>query len=285
MSERIGIIQGRLSPPLGESLQAFPVDTWEEEFPKVNSCGFDAMEWIFEVGGYRGNPIWTEEGIQRIRELSHQYGVDVPSICADYFMKRPLFRVSVQEKKEAVRTLKRLIRQGALLRIQRILLPVLEEAEIRTEEEFRELVISMKECFVVAEDFGIELAIESNLESERYISLMKELDHPLAKIYYDVGNRVAMGYDIQKDVRQLGRWISGVHIKDRKRSGPSVPFGEGDVDFPGFFRALREINFQGFYILQGARKGNEVETAKRYLEFVRGHLKEKRHEEHSYGIR
>lgn len=281
MTEKIGIIQGRLSPPAGKRLQAFPVGRWEEEFPKAHSCGLDAIEWIFEYDGYRENPLWKNEGIERILELSKTHAIEVPSICADYFMKRMFFRTSVSEKRETLEILKELVRRAALLGIRRLLLPVLEEAEISNDAEEHELVTALRECFPIAENFGMELAIESNLEVERYRSLMEALGHPLAKIYYDIGNRAAMGYPLKEEIRELGRWISGVHVKDRKRSGPSVPLGEGDADFADCFRTLHEIGFQGPYILQTARRGDEIENAKRSLSFVKRYLdvKEQLYEE------
>ncbi|MFH1857765.1 MAG: sugar phosphate isomerase/epimerase, partial [Candidatus Omnitrophota bacterium] len=59
MKPLIGIIQGRLSPPVKGRIQAFPKDTWEKEFSLSQICGFDAIEWIFECEAYQKNPIWT----------------------------------------------------------------------------------------------------------------------------------------------------------------------------------------------------------------------------------
>ncbi|MBI4436399.1 MAG: sugar phosphate isomerase/epimerase [Candidatus Omnitrophica bacterium] len=282
MSPKIGIVQGRLSPPMDGKVQAFPSQTWEKEFPMAQRCGFDAIEWVFEDTGAFDNPIWTDEGAERIQRFSREYHIEIPSVCADYFMKHMFFRTSPSEQAESIRTLLRLIEQGARLGIRRILLPVLEEAEIETETDREQLIACLKECLGRANDFGIELAIESNLEADRYRSLIEALAHPLAKIYYDVGNRTAMGYEMRQDIRVLSPWISGVHIKDRKRFGPSVPLGTGDADFLTCFRTLREGGFEGPYILQGARAGEETETARHYLEFVKGYFQEELHEQNSH---
>jgi len=268
MKVKIGIMQGRLTPPIGGKIQAFPVHRWKEEFPTAHACGFEAIEWIFEDHDDE-NPIWTEEGLEEILEISQKHQIEIPSLCADYFMKHPFFRTSSREKIDAIHTLQRLMLQCATLGIRRILLPVLEEAEIETESEQREFVTSLKECLPMADEFKIELAVESNLEAERYRSLMETLNHPFVKIYYDIGNRTAMGYSLEDEIRKLGQWISGAHVKDRKRSGPTVPLGTGDVNFRSCFQALHDVGFRGPYILQAARQGDPVEDARRYLEFVR----------------
>ena len=46
---KIGIMQGRLSEPQGEKIQAFPITSWQQEFKKASSCGFDVIEWIFDT--------------------------------------------------------------------------------------------------------------------------------------------------------------------------------------------------------------------------------------------
>ena len=43
----IGIMQGRLSPPLNGMIQSFPKDTWRDEFNIASEVGFDAIEIIF----------------------------------------------------------------------------------------------------------------------------------------------------------------------------------------------------------------------------------------------
>src|SRR5262249_18789721 len=91
MTNPIGIVQGRLSPPVPGRLQAFPSRTWREEFGRARTCGFSSLEWVFEADNYEQNPIWTQEGVVAIRRQIDETGVRVDSICADYFMTHPLF--------------------------------------------------------------------------------------------------------------------------------------------------------------------------------------------------
>ena len=43
----IGIVLGRLSPPVAGRLQAFPWASWAEEFGLARACGFATLEWVF----------------------------------------------------------------------------------------------------------------------------------------------------------------------------------------------------------------------------------------------
>ena len=67
-----------------------------------------------------------------------------------------------------------------------------------------------------------------------------------------------------------GKYIDNVHVKDRIYNGSTVFFGKGDADFKTVFKKLKEINYKGNFILQGARskKNQHVLTVKRYKSFV-----------------
>src|SRR5947207_15278679 len=98
---RIGIMQGRLLPPERGRIQSFPSGRWAEEFPLATSVPLDSIEWIYEVQGAAENPIATAHGIDRLDELTSEYGVAVRSVCADYFMDRPFLRVTEADRDDS----------------------------------------------------------------------------------------------------------------------------------------------------------------------------------------
>src|SRR5689334_5717466 len=89
----LGIMQGRLSSPVGDRIQAFPQRTWQNEFVIARQIGITAIEWIAE-SPLLSNPIWSPEGIDEIRRCRTASGVQVHFICADYFMESPFVRMS-----------------------------------------------------------------------------------------------------------------------------------------------------------------------------------------------
>jgi len=87
---KIGIMNGRLSPPIDNHIQSFPVNSWRNEFQRACDCGFDSIEWVFDLNP---NPILHNDGIEEIRSLSKKYDVKVTAVCADYFMQKMLFNI------------------------------------------------------------------------------------------------------------------------------------------------------------------------------------------------
>jgi predicted xylose isomerase-like sugar epimerase len=112
---KIGIMGGRLSKPIGDQIQAFPVDSWRDEFEKAQHCGFDTIEWVFDL---YPNPILHDEGVQEIRSLSKKYGIKVDAVCADYFMRRMIFNVAESDLEQNLSILHKLILQCSKLEIQ-----------------------------------------------------------------------------------------------------------------------------------------------------------------------
>ena len=80
---------------------------------------------------------------------------------------------------------------------------------------------------------------------------------------------IAMKHNAAEDIRQLSKWIGGIHVKDRNVSGENVILGRGLVDFKGCFQALKEIKYEGSYILETSMGDNPIETAKYHLGFVK----------------
>lgn len=275
----IGIMQGRLSPPVSFRLQAFPTFTWQKEFENARSLGFDTIEWLFEAEDGRGhtftdNPVWKAAGRKEIRRLIETSGIQVKTCCADYFMPHPFFRVSETERLESIQILNRLIENVAEIGVQSILMPVLEISEIRTPEEKALLLESLKGPLDLAAKKGLTLGLETELRAEQYLALVEDAHHPALGVYYDTGNNAAQGHDIARDGEILASHLVGIHIKDRKRGGGSVLLGQGDADFAGFFKQVMKVGYQRPVILQTQFGEQFLEIARRHLEYIRNCIRQ-----------
>jgi hypothetical protein len=105
-----GIMQGRLLPPVGNKIQAFPGEKWEDEFSAAKDCGLDIIEWIFEGDHWRSNPILSDPDAIIIASDFHK--IRVVSVIVDFFMDLPLLRASKGEIEERKIIFKNLISQA-----------------------------------------------------------------------------------------------------------------------------------------------------------------------------
>jgi L-ribulose-5-phosphate 3-epimerase len=82
-------------------------------------------------------------------------------------------------------------------------------------------------------------------------------------LLYDKGNPI-------EALRILGPWLRQVHIKDAIRTkapgtwGQEVPAGAGEVDWPAFFAALKQLGYTGDLVIEreaGGRRLDDIRTA------------------------
>ena len=57
---KIGIMQGRLLPMVGDRIQAFPGELWRNEFQLGATIGIATIEWILE-SPLTPNPLFSED--------------------------------------------------------------------------------------------------------------------------------------------------------------------------------------------------------------------------------
>lgn len=249
LTRRVGIMQGRLSPRPQERLQAFPKESWEEEFSLAKKLGLDGIEWIFEAPEAEANPLRTSQGRSRIRQIVAETEVPVLSVCGDYFMVHRLSEDG-QAGSDASKVLSEVISQTAAIGAQRILLPWLEEAALDTLAKRKAAIRNLVRALPAAERHGITLGLEMEIPGPEYRALIDEINHELVVAYYDTGNSTAQGLDVGRDVLALQERLGALHIKDRKIHGGTQFLGSGDTNFLELFEHLKEWNFQGDLVLQ-----------------------------------
>lgn len=273
MNVKIGIMQGRLSKPLDNQIQSFPIRSWRDEFDSAQKIGFKSIEWVFDD---LSNPIFSNH-YKDILGLSNKFDIKINSICADIFMKKLLFRENPSTIEKHIKILEKLILQCHELNISVIEIPLVDSSSLKTDKEKIQLCTNLSKLLPLANSLDISLALETDLPPNDFKKLLKNFDNNEVKANYDIGNSTANNYDIKDELEILRPWIINIHIKDRLIGGTTVPLGAGDTNFELFFSTLNTINYSGDLIIQGAREdlSHNIEpeiTCKKYYDFVNNYL-------------
>jgi L-ribulose-5-phosphate 3-epimerase len=266
----IGIMQGRLVPPVDETIYHFPRGRWMEEFALAAQAELDGIELIYDIFGAEANPLSTEEGLEQIKNLSKQHNIKTVSLCANCFMEKPLVRASHSELEDRMKMMLWLLHRCQLVGVNHIVLPFLDSSRVDTDEEFESVILVLKRVLKMAENTGVAIHLETSLKPARFASLLAELLSPMLKVNYDLGNSTSLGYDPSVEFEAYGLRIGSVHVKDRVKGGGTVPLGTGDTKFELISELLEKIAYQGDFILEAARgtSGGEVAWAKQNREFI-----------------
>jgi L-ribulose-5-phosphate 3-epimerase len=262
--KQLGILQGRLGGLSGTPL--------ELEFERAKELGLQCIELRIPEGDLHQHQIWSDEGIEQLRKVSVRTGIGTPSINGDHFKLGALTSPNGGIRSEGVKSLQRLILQSAKLKVERILLPFFDAGELQPERDLDLLADSLHQCLPEARNSGIQLSLETSLPAHENLRILSILNDSALRIYYDIGNAAALGFDLESELTALRRFISGVHIKDRILNGPNVPMGTGSVDFPKAFRLLGNLDYQGPWILETTPGDDPVAFAARHILYVRRQL-------------
>jgi L-ribulose-5-phosphate 3-epimerase len=150
-----------------------------------------------------------------------------------------------------------------------LLLPFFGKGALANRDEMARIADIVKEHAGAARKAGIVMGLENTISAEDNAWIVERIASPAVLVYYDVGNSTNNGFDAPKEIRFLGgKRICQIHIKDRGY------MGEGKVDFPECFRAIRDSGYRGWLNFETSSPSKDREAdIRRNIEFTRKTLK------------
>ena len=252
-NDRIGFMQGRLSPLIEGRIQSFPWDSWQEEFEVGRQNDFSLMEWTLDQERLQENPLMTEEGRAEISTLSALHGISIPSLTGDCFMQAPFWKADKLSRRDLLNDFQAVIRSASDIEINYIVIPLVDNGSLSSKDEENTLVSVLQDFSDNGEFKNLKIIFESDFGPQELARFIGRLDKDFFGINYDIGNSAALGFLPKEEFEAYGERVLNVHIKDRALGGTTVPLGEGDADFDEVFSALSRLGYMGNYILQTAR--------------------------------
>ena len=225
-----------------------------DRFKMVKDAGFDGIELN------RPDAIPLDE-ILKARDAT---GLDIAGVTCSTHWGKPLTHQDPAIREQGMRGLKLALQEAGELKCTRLLLvPGVVSKEVSYADAYKRSQEAIRAAIPAAEKAGCKIGIEnvwnqfllSPIEAARFVD---ELDSPWVGWHFDIGNVVNFGWPEQW-IRILGPRILNVHIKEysrkkRDQAGPykgfDVELGEGDVVWPDVVKALGEIGYNGYGILE-----------------------------------
>lgn len=229
--------------------------TIADRFKMARDAGFDGLELNLP------DDALNVEIIQQAKAAS---GLEIAGVICTPHWNFPLSDPEPANRERTVRGLQLALQQSSEIGCARVLLvPGVVKKEVPYAECWRRAVEGIKRCTEAAGKAKCHIAIENvwnqfimdPLSAARFVD---EIGSPWVGWHLDLGNLVTYGWP-EHWVRVLGPRVLNLHIKEYSRKkrdveGPSkgfaVELGEGDNDWPATMRALDEIGYTGWGILE-----------------------------------
>lgn len=267
---RFGVVQGRLLPPVGDQIQAFP-DRWREELIIAPRVGCRHIEWIVTescVEQYDASSFarLTRQDVEYIRGS----GVDIESVCFDGLMAHDMLLESALLDVYVSKLACHCVELG----MKRIVMPFLGQASIQlptARQHAVRLLNTVIDRVKRATGVDIVFSLETDLDPVQLREFMLFLRFGNVKVTFDTGNLLRLGHDLDTHVTMCGEFIDNVHVKDMTGLlGTTAPLNSGLLLTCGsVLGRLHELGIQTF-TLQTARDTDcsELQTFKRNVEIV-----------------
>ena len=277
MKNRIGFMQGRLSPLVDGKIQAFPASCWQAEFESAKLNGFSLMEWTLDQDGLYLNPLLTTSGQAEIRELRQAHGIAISSLTGDCFMQSPFWKAQGPAREALLQDFRAVAQACSAVGIAMMVVPLVDNGRLDNREQEDLLVDTLQKESAFLAALGVKVVFESDFGPDELARFMARLAPARFGVNYDIGNSASLGMDPVAEISAYGERILNVHVKDRVLGGTTVPLGTGNAQFDQVFAALARAGYQGTYILQTARAadGKHAEVLCRYrdmaLDWIKRH--------------
>lgn len=234
-------------------------------FPEVGNLSLVEKFQMLKDAGFEGVEVNVRDDRKEVLKARDQTGLSVAGISCGA-CTRPFASADSAERQKGVEGLFQALRDASKFGAKSVLVVAggvtdqvsYAQNDQRTREEIRKAI-------PLAEELGIVLAVEnvwnhfllSPLEAARYVD---EFNSPAVGWHFDVGNVMSIGWP-EHWISVLGKRIEKIHIKEfsRKkmgqeglRKGFAVEFFEGDNDWPAITRALDEVGYKGWCIVEDA---------------------------------
>ena len=271
VQNKLGVMQGRLVEKYLGRYQAHPKNYRKDEFLIAKKLGLDCIEFILDYNDYNQNPLLTKNGIEQIQNISDETGIEIKTICADYFMDAPIHSEDLKVVDQSKKVLLTLINNASKLGVTDIVIPCVDNSSI-DESSSSIFVNHLSQVLEVAENKKINLSLETDLPPESFLSLLDLFDSKRVTVNYDIGNSASLGFNPIEELNCYGNRITDIHIKDRELNGGPVILGQGNADFNVFFNKLKEFNYSGPFIMQAYRDDEGLQIFKEQLEWIKPFL-------------
>ncbi len=226
----------------------FPGQAIEEVVEQTSRLGYDGIEIVKE---HLDDYLKRKGDLGSLQELIHSRGLVIPMIAPAFN-----FTGTQKELRESIDRAYCCITQARALGcpLIRAFVSHIGSAEA-TETEWGQCVSTLKELATEAADTGITFAVETHPGQlmdtvEATLTLIHRVDAPGLRVLLDIWHLYHEGQaDPIAALKALYPYTVHIHAKNmiRTPSGSRIAYLEdGDLDYHGFLKALKETNYDGF---------------------------------------
>lgn len=224
-------------------------------FRKLRELGIDGIQ-LDDWDGRARNYAMRDPYVQSLyRDASRQWGVELIGMAGNALGREGgmIHPLETELGRACWETLTASLDICDQMNLPVYLAPAFFAGTPRTQAERRRVVERVRDACRYAAGGKVCVALESVFPPERLLRIWDEIGADNFGIYYDTQNPVTYcGADAAREIRAIGPGkIVQVHTKDGVNSiQGSVPLGMGETAFHEAARALLDVGYDGWIVLE-----------------------------------
>ncbi|SFB76714.1 hexulose-6-phosphate isomerase [Brevinema andersonii] len=238
--------------------------SWKEKLLKTKELGFDFIEISIDESDERLSRLdWSLEQKRDLVYLSQDIGIPIISMCLSGHRRFPFGSKNPDIVAKAREIMNKAFDFSLHCGIRNIQMAgydvYYEESTIQSKQQFKdELALAAIKAAERQIMISIEIMDYPFMNSiTKFDEITEHIHSPWLTVYPDVGNLTAWWNNVAKELKTYISRISAIHLKDTLPIGPNnlgqfrdLALGQGKVDFIEVFQILKEVNYQGAFVIE-----------------------------------
>ena len=170
---------------------------------------------------------------------------------AQSFCGREEYRRSIED---CIKTMK-------FMNVKTAFLPLGVQCDLKKKPEVRDsVVVRLKVAGKMAEQSGVVIGIETALSAKEEVQLLKEINSPAIKIYFNFSNPLKEGRDLVSELKILGKdRICMIHASNKDSVWLQ---NDPQIDMYKVKKCLDEMGYSGWLVIERSRDAKKASDTK-----------------------
>ena len=227
--------------------------------PLTQEIGADGVE--VDMGGLGTRPTFENQLLndtirKQFLDKAKELNIEIFSLgMTGYYAQ------SFCERSEYIKSIEDCITTMKLMNVKVAFLPLGVQCDLKKNPGVRDSVIArLKVAGQMANDAGVVIAIETALSATEEIKLLKEINSPAIKIYFNFSNPLKEGRDLYKELKILGKKnIAMIHCTNKDSLWLQY---DPQIDMQKVKKTLDKMKWSGWLVIERSRDANKGRDVK-----------------------
>ena len=225
----------------------------ESTLEELAQIGFDGAELCLESADMRPEK-FTQARADEIRRYMDKMGLEIASVS---------YHADAEPPDQRIVNTQKAVEAAGWLGTDVLIINAERAGEDQAKTQWQEHLERLRNLTAFAQTNGVNVAVEPEPllvigDTDDMIRMIEAVGAPNLKVNLDVGHAYITDPSLPDSIKKLGSAIVHAHIEDIKDKVHShLELGQGDIDFQAMHAAFKEIRYDGYYVVDLFRLGDD----------------------------